>query len=410
MPERIDTVVIGGGQAGLCASHELARHGREHVVLERGRVGERWRRGSWDSFRLVTPSWAVRLPGVPPPGDPHGFLHRDQVIGLLERFAAYVDPPLREGVEVEAVEPGLGARFRVVTSAGPIDAQRVVVAAGTFQRAKLPDGAGQLPPGPAQLHARDYRRPDDLPDGPVLVVGSGQSGTQIADELRRTGREVYLSVSRAGRVPRRYRGRDVFAWAELVGWLDRTVDRLDDPSERFAPNPAVSGRDGGLDMNLHALARDGVTLLGRYRGVEGGRVRFADDLHERLAQIDQEVARLKAGIDAFVEERELAVVPAPADAPPDHGFHQDPPTELDLDEAGIAAVLWATGYGWDFGWIDAPVRDRVGYPVQTRGISSVPGLAFLGLHWMHTLGSGLLYGVASDARHVVGRLEADARA
>ncbi|NBC96154.1 MAG: NAD(P)-binding domain-containing protein [Deinococcus-Thermus bacterium] len=410
MPERIDTVVIGGGQAGLCASHELQRTGREHVVLERGRVGERWRRASWDSFHLVTPSWTVRLPGVTPPGDPDGFLHRDQLIGLLERFARRVDPPLREGVEVERVTAGHGTPFRVETSGGTIEADRVIVAAGTFQRAKLPDAAHQLPAGPAQVHARDYHRPDDLPDGPVLVVGSGQSGTQIADELRRAGRPVALSVSRAGRIPRRYRGRDAFAWADLLGMFDRTVDQLDDPDERFAPNPAVSGRDGGREMNLHAFARDGIRLLGRFRGADRGRAVFADDLHERLRAVDQGVAELKAGVDRLIEARGLDA-PAASDEPPlDHGFRQDPPTELELDADGIAAVVWATGYTWSFDWIDAPVRDRFGYPVQRRGISEIPGLAFVGLHWMHTLGSGLLFGVAADAEHVVNALEAQARA
>src|SRR6056297_2094924 len=274
MPETVDTVVIGAGQAGLCASYELRRRGRDHLVLEKGRVAERWRSQRWDSFTLVTPNWTLRLPDHPYDRDPDGFLPRDAVVRYLESFAEDVDPPLRTGVEVRRVGAGRGgSRFRLDTSDGPLEADQVVVAVGTFQRPRIPAGVDRLPDTIRQVPAADYRLPEALPEGAVLVVGSGQSGTQIARELNDAGRRVYLSVGGAPRLPRRYRGADLFVWVDRLGMFRRTVDALDDPSERFSPNPHVSGREGGRDVNLHAFARDGVRLLGRFRGARDGRAR-----------------------------------------------------------------------------------------------------------------------------------------
>jgi len=409
MPETIDTVVIGAGQAGLCASYELRRRGRDHLVLEKGRVAERWRSQRWDSFTLVTPNWTLRLPNHPYDRDPDGFLPRDEVVRYLERFAEDVDPPLRTGVEVRRVGPGRdGSRFRLDTSDGPLEADQVVVAVGTFQRPRIPDGANGLPDTIRQVPAADYRRPGALPDGAVLVVGSGQSGTQIARELNDGGRRVFLSVGGAPRLPRRYRGADLFAWADRLGLFRRTVDALDDPSERFSPNPHVSGREGGRDVNLHAFARDGVRLLGRFRGARDGRARFAPDLHDSLRTIDQGVQELLAGIDALIEREGLDAPPADPDPGPQDGYRQEQTEELELEAAGIGSVVWATGFAWEFSWLDLPVLDDVGYPSQERGVSPVPGLYFLGLHWLHTLASGLLYGVVDDAEHVVAALDAEA--
>lgn len=411
MSETVETVVVGAGQAGLCVADHLARRNREHLVVERGRIGERWRSGRWNSFTLVTPTWTVRLPGVTPPGDPHGFLTRDEVVHLLETYARRVDPPLRSGVEVTRVRPGAGARrHRVDTSEGPIDADAVVVATGTFQAPKRPPGADDLSDAVTQLHSSEYREPGALPDGAVLVVGSGQSGTQIADELNRAGRTVHLAVGGAPRLPRRYRGADLFVWADRVGMFRRPVDRLDDPRERFAPNPHVSGRDGGRDMNLHRLARDGVRLVGRFAGAAGTRARFENDLHDSLARIDADVEQLLRDIDAFIDQQGLD---APAAEPSEtlrDGYDVDPPTELDLEAEGIATVVWATGYAFDFGFVEAPILDDDGYPVQRRGVTDVPGLYFVGLHWLHTLASGLLYGVAADAEHVADALDEELRA
>lgn len=411
MTEAVEILVVGAGQAGLTVSDHLARRGREHLVLERGRIGERWRSGRWNSFTLVTPSWTVRLPDVVPPGDPDGFLTRDQVVDLLEAYVRKVDPPLRSGVEVARVRPGAGARrFRVDTSEGPIDADAVVVAVGTFQAPKFPSGAEGVGEGVVQVHSSAYREPDALPEGAVLVVGSGQSGTQIADELRRAGRTVYLAVGRAPCIPRRYRGADLFVWADRVGMFRRTVDQLDDPRERFAPNPQISGRDGGRDMNLHRLARDGVRLLGRFAGADGGRVRFEDDLHDSLAQIDQGVEKLLSDIDSFIEHQGLEAPVPERGEPLRDGYDVDPPSELDLAQQGIASIVWATGYRFDFRFVEAPILDDAGYPVQRRGVTDVPGLYFVGLHWLHTIASGLFYGVAADAEHVADALDRELRA
>jgi putative flavoprotein involved in K+ transport len=406
MSEAVETVVVGAGQAGLAVSDHLARRGREHLVLERGRIGERWRSARWNSFTLVTPTWTVRLPDVTPPGDPDGFLTRDEVVDLLETYAREVDPPLRSGVEVTRVHAGAGERrYRVETSEGPVDADAVVVAVGTFQAPRRPPGADDVSDAVTRLHSSEYREPGALPDGGVLVVGSGQSGTQIADELNRAGRAVHLAVGRAPRLPRRYRGADMFVWADRVGMFRRPVDKLDDPRERFAPNPHVSGRDGGRDINLHRLARDGVRLLGRFAGAEGTRVRFEDDLHDSLSRIDAGVEQLLSDIDAFIDQQGLDAPAAEASGTLRDGYDVDPPTELDLEEEGISSVVWATGYAFDFGFVDAAILDDVGYPVQRRGVTDVPGLYFVGLHWLHTLASGLLYGVAADAEHVADALD-----
>lgn len=411
MRESVDTIVIGAGQAGLCASHYLAKAGREHLVLEKDRIGERWRTGVWDSFTLVTPNWTVKLPDHPYEGDdPDGFMHKDELIDHLERFAHKVDPPLRTGVEVTSVRRSDGpGRFELATSDGTLAARNVIVATSNFRRPKLPEAASRVPEGIAQLHASEYRNPDALPSGAVLVVGSGQSGTQIADELAQHGeRRTFLSVGGAPRFPRRYRGRDLFWWADRLGLLDQTVDDLDSPADRFAPNPQATGRDGGRTMNLHGLARDGVELLGRFEGVEGGTLRFAPDLHERLARIDEGAEKLERDLDTAVEKMGLDLPEASEDEDPTlrHGYDAPVRTALDPEAEGIATIVWATGYDHDFSWVEPLPLDEWDYPVSRRGVTDVPGLYLLGLHWLHTRRSSLLSGVAADAEHVVGELVA----
>lgn len=405
--ERVDTVVIGAGQAGLVTSFLLKRHGREHVVLEReSRIAPRWRE-RWNSFTLVTPNWQLQLPGKPYEGnEPDGFLTRDEVVGYLEEYAEMFDPPLRLGVEVRSVKTD-NEGYLVETDSGVYRAPNVVVAAGTFQQPNIPDISREAPEHITQFHTSQYTSPGDLPAGPVLVVGSAQSGCQIAKELNESDREVYLATSGVGRVPRSYRGKDGMWWAEQFGLLDQTPDDLEDPGERFGPNPMVSGRDGGETLNLHQFARDGIHLLGHLESFDGGRAIFAADLKENLAVGDAMDDQLRQGADQFVEASGM-------DLPEDDiqtlrdGYDVDAADELDLHD--IAVILWATGYRWGFGWIDLPIFDGWGYPIQDRGVTGYSGLYFVGLHFLHTRKSALFYGVGEDADYVVGHIETRAGA
>jgi putative flavoprotein involved in K+ transport len=405
-PERIETAIIGGGQAGLATSYWLTQHGREHLVLEKAsQPGHAWRQ-RWDSFTLVTPNWMFRLPGAENSSHaPDGFMARDEVVTTFERYVADHSLPVLFGVDVLAVEPLPDQPgYRVRTSASDYHAQRVVIATGLFQHAKIPAFAARLPVDMQQLPSEHYRNPFGLPPGAVLVVGSGQSGCQIAEELRQSGRRVFLSIGACGRAPRRYRGKDIFDWLDLIRFLDRTPDMLPSPKARFAPNPHVSGAGGGHDLNLHQFARDGITLLGHLRDAADDRLHLAPDLHDSLAKTDQFEAQLLGLIDAAIERDGIA---APDEVRPvlRDGYDQQQIAEVDIEAAGISSVIWAAGYSFDFSLIRLPVTDRDGFPLQQRGVTAYPGLYFVGMPWLDTQKSGLLAGVGDDAafiaRHIV---------
>lgn len=404
MSEFVDTIVVGGGQAGLSASWHLKQAGRAHLVLDRGRVGDTWR-NRWDSFCLVTPNHLCRLPGFPYDGDdPHGFMGRDEIVDYVERFAASFGPPLRGGIEVRRIaaceSPG---RFRLETSAGALRADNLIIACGTHQHPNVPAWHERLPPGTARLHSRDYRSATQLPPGAVLVVGSGQSGCQIAEDLMGAGREVHLSVGNAGRVPRRYRGRDILDWEITTGFIDLPVDRHPKGTAvRFNPHPHLTGRNGGHTIDLRRMALDGARLHGKVVAVEGGAALLSGDLAETLAAIDRFCREATGDIDAFIVEQGLD---APQDTSVPVDWEPGPQTKrLDLRAAGISSVIYATGFHPDFRWIDLPVLGERGYPRCRRGVTEVPGFYFVGLHWMHTQGSGLFYGVGRDAEYVVDHL------
>ena len=379
--------------------------GREHVVLDRrDRLGGGWL-DRWESFRLVTPNWTAAFNGFPYDGeDPDGFMPRDEIAARVARYAKVIDAPVELDTTVDrlAAQSDRGRRFRLTTSRGIIDAERVIVATGGFHVPKIPPIGGQLPARLLQLHAHTYRAERGLPKGAVLVVGTGQSGVQIAEELHRAGRRVFLSVGHCGRAPRRYRGHDFFTWlwgmrsrgAELGVGLP-TVEQLPDPRVRFACNPHLSGHHGGHETNLRRMASDGITLIGRVMAVDGERIGCAPDLPANLAFADAFFdERLRGAIDTFIER-------SGAEAGPDdrEPFDFEPPevVALDLAAEGVDSVIWTTGYALDFSWIDLPILDAAGVPIQDRGVSPVPGLSFIGLPWLRDQASATLFGVARDA-------------
>jgi putative flavoprotein involved in K+ transport len=403
-----EVVIIGGGQAGLSLSFCLTEQHCPHIVLEQGRIAESWRSKRWDSLRLVGPNRTLDLPGFPYAGDdPDGFMGKDEVANHLEAYARSFGAPVREGVRATAVAPDPnGAGFLVRTDDGTYAAAGVVVASGALQRPFIPALAEDLPAHIAQVVPYAYRSPAALPPGAVLVVGSGQAGCQIAEELRRAGRMVYLSVGRSWWAPRRYRGQDLSLWLRAVGWFDRTVDSLPPGARTGLPNPQFTGSGGGRDLNVHTLAAEGVVLLGRPQAIRDGTITLAPDLAENLAVGDEQAMGTLRAIDDHIREQALDV-PA-ADRPdylrPAAELAEGTPAELDLDAADVRTVIWATGYRPDLGWVQLPVLDPQGYPVQRRGVTAVPGLYFLGLDWLHSAKSGLFAGIGEDAAYLAARI------
>ena len=402
--ERIHTLVIGGGQAGLTMSHRLKQRGLPHLVLERHRIAERWRSERWDGLAFQFPNWSVKLPDFPfPHQNPDGFATTREIVAFIDAYAAFVAPPIRCGVAVTKLRRGDASVFIAETSDGAIEADHVVVATGPYQRALIPalsEGVNLF-----QLHASRYANPEQLPDGAVLVVGAGASGAQIAEELSRAGRDVYLSVGRHTRLPRRYRGRDLMWWFDTLGYIRRTPEERGPPR----PYPTISGAYGGHTVDLRRFADDGITLLGRLQSAHQGVAQFAGDLSDQLAFGDAVYAEFLGFADEYVRQRglDMPLDPAAREKLPDPACVTEPLRQLDLAAAGISTVIWATGYGVDFGWIDLPVLDGRGEPRHVKGVTEVPGLYFLGLPWLTTVNSSFLAGVGDDAAvlagHIAGR-------
>jgi putative flavoprotein involved in K+ transport len=401
----IHTLVIGGGQAGLAISYHLSKQKIEHKVLEKAaQVGRAWR-NLWDSFALLTPNWSFRLPGAEYKGsNPDGFLSREEIIAHFEQYIQDHDIPVQFNARVEAVERLAKKKGYLVRSGvGDFEAKNVVVATGMFQNPKFPPYAAEISSKFTQLHSSHYRNPGMLPEGAVLVVGSAQSGCQIAEELYQSGRKVYLCVGSAGRAPRRYRGWDVFGWLLQLGFFDRTVDKLSSAKEKFAGNPHLSGRDGGHTINLHQFARDGVQLLGRIAGANKNTIYLINDLNESLAKVDKFEADLVRMIDKFILNNGIDVPPETLPNLKD-GYAVEKVLELDLESKGINTIIWAHGFAFDFSMVKLPVTDVDGYPIQQRGVTDFPGLYFIGLPWLSKYKSGLLAGVGEDAGYVASHL------
>jgi len=399
-----NVVVIGGGQAGLSMSYCLGVRGIDHLVLDKATVGNEWRDRRWDSFCLVTPNWQCALPGFPYQGpEPHGFMLRDEIVSYLESYARSFGPPLAEHTTATRLTQRPRGGFEIRTSRGMITADQVVVATGPYQVPLTPRLGHRLPDDVRQIHSSQYRNPAELPPGAVLVVGTGQSGGQIAEDLHLAGRAVHLATGSAPRVTRFYRGRDVVDWLADMGYYARGIEEFSDADAvRFRANHYVTGRDGGRDIDLRAFARDGMRLYGRLAAVSGGIVHFAEDLRENLDRADAVAESIKDSIDAHIDARRIV---APREARYAPVWEPAGLTSaLDLEAAGIATVIWATGFGRDCRWIEVPVFDGRGYPTHRRGVTSCEGLYFLGLPWQHTWGSGRFCGVGTDAAYLADRI------
>jgi putative flavoprotein involved in K+ transport len=395
----IDTLVVGAGQAGVAMSEHLSELGVPHLVLERDRIAERWRTGRWDSLVANGPAWHDRFPGLEFDDlDPDAFASKERVADYFEAYARKFNAPIRTGVEVKSVVRNAGrSGFTIETSEGVIEANRVVVATGPFQRPVIPPiapGAKEI----AQIHSAEYRNPEQLPEGAVLVVGAGSSGVQIADELQRAGKQVYLSVGQHDRPPRAYRNRDFCWWLGVLGEWDAEVAK---PGREHV-TIAVSGARGGNTVDFRALASQGVTLVGLTKSFKEGVATFEADLADNLARGDENYLALLDAADAYIARNglDLPEEPAARNTLPDPECVTHPILELNLAEAGITSIVWATGYAVDYNWLKVNAFDANGKPKHQRGVSSEPGVYFLGLPWLSRRGSAFIWGVWHDAKHI----------
>jgi pyridine nucleotide-disulfide oxidoreductase len=396
MDGKVDVAIIGAGQAGLATSWYLSQAKVDHVVLDAGRVAETWRSRRWDSFCLVTPNWSVTLPGGQYAGpDPDGFMPLTELVQHLERWAASFGAPVREGTQVTSLE-AKDRGFLLTLPSGSLEARRVVVATGAYQRAHRPAGAEKIDKGVTQVLAEEYRNPGSLPAGAVLIIGSGQTGCQLSEEIHETGRRVFLACGRCPWGPRRIGGRDVVWWAAETGFFDRTPSMLPSPSARLVGNIVTTGHGGGHDLHLRTLNEMGVELLGHFAGADGTRILFADDLAASADFGDARLADLWKYVEAYCGARGVPVPNFEWPAP----LRLKTRTDLDVANEGIGTLIWTTGYRPDYDWVKFPIFDEMGFPLQTDGRAEVPGLYFVGVHYLRKLKSSILYGVGEDAELV----------
>ncbi|MHA6803725.1 flavin-containing monooxygenase [Salinifilum ghardaiensis] len=397
--EETEVVVVGAGQAGVAMSEHLGSCGVPHIVLERHRIAERWRSERWDSLVANGPAWHDRFPGLEFSGvAPDAFASKDEIADYFAAYAEKIDAPIRCGVEVTSVRKNAGRPgFRVETSEGSIDARFVVTATGPFQRPVIPPIVPDRDAA-VQIHSSGYRNPEQLPEGAVLVVGAGSSGVQIADELRRSGRRVFLSVGPHERPPREYRGRDFCWWLGVLGLWDAETP----PQGAEHVTIAVSGARGGQTVDFRALADAGIELVGMTASYDNGTLRFAPDLGTNLALGDAKYLELLRAADEYVERNGLDLPEEPEAhvLGPNPECVTDPLLELDLAEAGVTSIVWATGFANDYSWLQVDAFDENGKPNHRRGVSSEPGVYFLGLPWLSRRGSSFIWGVWHDARHI----------
>lgn len=400
MTNHYPVVIVGGGQAGLSISYCLKERDLDHIVFEKNQIANAWRSQRWDSFCLVTPNWQCQLPGYPYKGnEPEGFIKKDEIVAYIENYARSFNPPIKEGVEVLNLRRGDRGIFEVATSIGDYTADQVVVAAGAYHQPKIPKISERLPEHILQVHSSKYKNPESLPDGAVLVIGTGQSGCQIAEDLHLAGRKVHLCVGSAPRSPRRYRGKDAVEWLDLMGYYDLSIDQHPQKEKvRSKANHYLTGRDGGREIDLRRFALEGMQLHGRLKNIASNKLEFFNDLKQNLDGADAVSESIKKTIDNFIAKNNLdAHLELPYQ--PVWQPAMDIP-DLDLAEANITTVIWCTGFQSDFSWIEIPIFDGKGYPCHDRGVTDIKGLYFLGLPWLYTWGSGRFSGVARDATYL----------
>jgi putative flavoprotein involved in K+ transport len=404
-PKHVSVAVVGGGQAGLSISYYLKARGIDHIVLEKNRAMHVWETKRWDTFCLVTPNWQCDLPGYAYAGaDPHGFMTKPEILNYLAGFRDKVNPPIVEDTAVTLVKRKADGRFIVKTTRGDLTADQIVVASGGYHTPIIPRMAERLPASIQQIHSEQYHNPSQLADGGVLVVGSGQSGSQIAEDLHLAGRQVHLAVGHAPRCARFYRGRDVVTWLADMGYYEIPVDQHPlKEGVRDNTNHYVTGRDGGRDIDLRRFAKEGMRLYGVARDFDGSALLFDDGLKAALDHADEIYNGINAAIDKYIAEKGIEAPPPSRYVPvwePDELV-----TQLDLAASGITSIVWCIGFSPDFRWLDVPVFNGAGHPQHVRGVTNEPGLYFLGLPWLHTWGSGRFSGVKRDAFHLADQIE-----
>ncbi len=401
MQSHFSVVIVGGGQAGLSASYCLKQKNIDSIIFEKESVAHSWRSKRWDSFCLVTPNWQCTLPGYPYAGsDPHGFMQRDEIVQYVESYAESFQPNLKTGVAVLKVRKRDAERvFEVFTSAGTYTADQIVIATGGYHTPKVPRMAERLSESVVQLHSSAYKNPESLGDRAVMIVGTGQSGCQIAEDLHLAGKQVHLCVGGAPRSPRSYRGKDVVDWLDQMGYYDMPIDEHPQKeSVRSKRNHYVTGRGGGREIDLRQFHLEGMQLYGKLKAIQGNQLEFQANLKQNLDQADDVAESIKRTIDGYIQKHQI-------DAPIEPPYRpvwqpETEPLSLDLQAANIGTVIWSTGYHTDFGWIEIPAFDGKGYPGHERGVSAIAGLYFLGLPWLYTWGSARFSGIARDASYV----------
>lgn len=401
MQSHFPVVIVGGGQAGLSISYCLQQQGIDNIIFEKNKIADSWRSKRWDTFCLVTPNWQCMLPGYRYSGeDPNGFMKRDAIVQFVENYAESFGPCIKENVSVRALKRhDSRSVFEVTTSIGTYTADQVVVATGGYHDPKIPRMAERLPMQVVQLHSSEYKKPENLPAGAIMVVGTGQSGAQIAEDLHLAGRQVHLCVGSAPRSPREYRGKDVVDWLDQMGYYDIPIDEHPQKETvRSKTNHYVTGRGGGREIDLRQFALEGMQLHGRLQSIQGEQLTFQADLKQNLDYADDVAESIKRTIDEYIEKAQI-------DAPTEPSYQpvwepEATPLPVNIQDANISTVIWATGYHTDFSWIEIPAFDGKGYPGHKRGISNVQGLYFLGLPWLYTWGSARFSGIARDAEYL----------